>query len=188
MRIVLGAGKSQYEGWLNLQEEDLNMLDENDFLKYCNPNEVDVFLSEHVFEHLELAEGKIAARNIFKFLKPGGYLRVGVPDGYFDNEDYQQMVQIGGPGSKDHPASSHKIVYNYHLLTEVFESAGFVVNLLEYCDEKHGFHYKYWNPKDGMIGRSYRFDTRNSKESLGFVSLILDAHKPLIIENEKTHG
>lgn len=36
--------------------------------------------------------------------------------------------------------------------------------------------------KDERIGRSFRFDTRNSLEQLGMVSIIIDAKKPLIIK------
>lgn len=45
------------------------------------------------------------------------------------------------------------------------------------------FHYKYRNEADGMIGRSLRFDTRNSVEKLGMVSIIIDAKKPIIMNH-----
>lgn len=185
MKIILGAGITKLKGWLSLQENELDMTREDDFLKYSELEGVDAFLSEHVFEHLSFEDGKIAAKNIYKFLKPGGYIRVGVPDKNFRNSEYQNTVKIGGPGPVDHPAASHKIVYDYKLLSEVFESAGFSVNLLEYCDENGDFHYKHYNQEDGRIGRSYRFDTRNYDKTLGFVSLILDAHKPMIIETKE---
>lgn len=38
------------------------------------------------------------------------------------------------------------------------------------------------NENDGKIGRSFRFDTRNSEEKLGMVSIILDAKKVKSIE------
>lgn len=34
-----------------------------------------------------------------------------------------------------------------------------------------------------MIGQSYRFDTRNTGERLGMVSVIIDAKKPLTINS-----
>ena len=77
--------------------------------------------------------------------------------------------------------NTHKVVYDYKTLRDVFEKAGFVVDLLEYCDENGVFHYKYWNELDGKIGRSLRFDTRNQGGKLGMVSIIIDAKKPLII-------
>ena len=123
-------------------------------------------------------EGCIAAHNCFDYLQDGGYIRVAVPDKNFRNEWYQNMVQIGGNGNPEHPAFTHKIVYDYRTLQKVFEQAGFEVELLEWCDEAGDFHYKYWNEDDGKIGRSLRFDTRNLNGALGMVSIILDAKKP----------
>ncbi|MOA21676.1 hypothetical protein D3C78_1421800 [compost metagenome] len=94
------------------------------------------------------------------------------------------MVQVGGPGPADHPAATHKIVYNAKTFASVFEIAGFEVTLLEYCDENGNFHFTYWNEVDGRIGRSFRFDTRNSVKGLGMVSIIIDAKKPLVIRDK----
>ena len=89
------------------------------------------------------------------------------------------MVKIGGPGHEAHPAYEHKVVYDYKTLVKVFESAGFEVTLLEYCDEQGDFHYREWDESKGKIGRSYRFDSRNSNGNLGMVSIIIDAVKPI---------
>jgi predicted SAM-dependent methyltransferase len=94
------------------------------------------------------------------------------------------MVRIGGPGPADHPAATHKIIYDYETFKSVFEKAGFEVSLLEYCDENGDFHFVYWNEEDGKIGRSFRFDTRNSIEKLGMVSVIIDAKKPMVINSK----
>jgi predicted SAM-dependent methyltransferase len=51
---------------------------------------------------------------------------------------------------------------------------------LEYCDEHGRFHYNQWLPADGPIYRSLLSDHRNRDGKLGFVSLIIDAHKPLL--------
>ena len=80
-------------------------------------------------------------------------------------------------GPEDHPAASHKIVYNYQLLTEIFEVAGFEVKLLEYFDEKGQFHHNAWDGVDGVIFRSKKYDPRNQGESIAFPSLIIDAFK-----------
>ena len=36
----------------------------------------------------------------YEFLKPSGHIRCGVPDAFFQDEVYQNIVQIGGPGPK----------------------------------------------------------------------------------------
>jgi predicted SAM-dependent methyltransferase len=184
MRIILGAGSTAFDGWVSTQEDEVNLLDPASFAARFERESIDAMLAEHVWEHLTVEEGMEAAKICFAFLKAGGYLRCAVPDGYFRNQWYQNMVQVGGPGPVDHPAYTHKTLYNYRLFREVFEGAGFVVELLEYCDEKGNFHYHYWNEADGKIGRSLRFDTRNSPEHLGMVSLILDAKKPWILPGE----
>lgn len=184
MKIIIGAGETSYDGWISTQEKDLNLLSTSDWDKISPLESIDAMLAEHVWEHLTYEEGVEAAKNCFNRLKPGGYIRCAVPDKNFRNEWYQNMVQVGGPGPKDHAAASHKIVYDYKTLKTAFESAGFQVTLLEYCDENGDFHYSYWNEKDGRIGRSFRFDTRNSLEKLGMVSIIIDAKKPLVIQNK----
>jgi predicted SAM-dependent methyltransferase len=156
----------------------LDLLKREDWEESFAQRPVAAILAEHVWEHLTFEEGKLAAKICRDFLKPGGYVRCAVPDAYFPDEAYQNIVKPGGPGPKDHPAASHKIVYDYRLLTEVFESAGFTVRLLEYWDEQGQFHYHEWDENAGFIGRSKRFDTRNQGGKLGFTSLIVDAIKP----------
>lgn len=181
MKVIIGAGRTTQPGWISTQEEELDVLDRTDFERMFSHEKAEAFLAEHVWEHMTLEEGEIAAKNCYDFLKDGGYIRVAVPDKYFRSAWYQQMVQVGGNGDPNHPAFSHKIVYDYRTLAAVFERAGFTVEWLEYCDENGDFHYTYWNEADGRIGRSLRFDTRNSPERLGMVSIVIDAKKPGVI-------
>ena len=182
LKIIIGAGKSASDGWISTQENELNVLSRTDFSRIVLNGKISAMLAEHVWEHMTLEQGISAAKNCFDYLECGGYIRVAVPDRNFRNEWYQNMVKIGGNGDPTHPAYTHKIVYDYLSLTEVFERAGFVVDLLEYCDSTGAFHYKYWNEADGRIGRSFRFDTRNSVDHLGMVSVIIDAKKPIVID------
>lgn len=181
MKIVIGAGATSFDGWISTQEEELNLLNRADFERLFSAERPSAFLAEHVWEHMTLEEGEAAARNCFDYLEEGGYLRAAVPDRNFRSEWYQNMVKPGGTGDPNHPAFSHKLVYDYRTFAEVFTRAGFEVELLEYCDESGLFHYRYWNEADGRIGRSLRFDTRNADGKLGMVSIILDAKKPKLI-------
>lgn len=181
MKIIIGAGKTSIDGWISTQEKEFDILNRSDFDKLTQKEPISAMLAEHVWEHMTKEDGMIAAKNCFDYLEYGGYLRVAVPDGNFRNEYYQNLVKIGGNGDPSHPAFTHKTLYDYMTLTDVFEKAGFVVDLLEYCDNEGNFHYKYWNEADGKIGRSYRFDTRNNGNSLGMVSVIVDAKKAVII-------
>ena len=42
----------------------------------------------------------------------------------------------------------------------MFETAGFEVVLLEYCDENGQFYYNEWDANDGVIFRSKRYDSK----------------------------
>lgn len=183
MKVIIGAGNTSFHGWISTQENELNLLSRADFENMFAENKVDAFLAEHVWEHMTFEEGCMAAKNCYDFLNDGGYLRVAVPDKNFRNEWYQNMVKVGGNGDPSHPAFTHKALYDYRMLIDVFESVGFEVELLEWCDEDGNFHYKYWSEADGKIGRSLRFDTRNSEGKLGMVSIIIDAKKVGTVHN-----
>lgn len=177
-KVVIGA--DQYvnnPGWLHTQEEELNLLDEKTWQNRFDKNSITAILAEHVWEHLTYEEGLKAAIMCFKYLKPSGYIRCAVPDGYFPDASYQNTVKVGGPGPKEHPAASHKIVHNYKTLINMFETAGYKVNLLEYCDEEGNFYQNNWDGVDGVIFRSKKYDPRNHGDKLTFPSLIVDAVK-----------
>ena len=178
IKIVIGAGEhNNNPGWLHTQEDDVNLLDLNTWSNKFDKNSITAILAEHVWEHLTYEEGIKAAKICYKFLKPSGYIRCAVPDAFFPDESYQNIVKIGGPGPNEHPAATHKIVHNYKTLTKMFETVGYEVELLEYCDEDGKFHYKEWDGVDGIIFRSKKFDPRNQGDKLLFPSLILDAIK-----------
>lgn len=178
IKIVIGAGEyNNNPGWIHTQEDELNLLDENTWQGKFQKNSITTILAEHVWEHLTYEEGVEAASICYQYLKPAGYIRCAVPDGFFRDEVYQNTVKIGGPGPKDHPASSHKIVFNYQTLTEMFKAAGFKVKLLEYCDENGHFYINEWNGHDGVIFRSKKYDPRNQGDQLVCPSLIIDAIK-----------
>lgn len=178
VRIILGAGTQQWPGWITTQKEELNLLSPEDWdASFCK-RPVDALLCEHVWEHLTEAEGRDAAILCFRWLKPGGYLRVAVPDGNFPDPDYQILARVGGPGPSNHPAADHKILYDFQSFSNIFTIAGFSVNLLEYCDDQGRFHYNQWSADDGPIYRSLLLDHRNQADAIRSVSLILDAKKP----------
>ena len=178
LRVIIGASSQDYSGWIRTQQDDLGLTRRDDWEARFRPGTIDRLLAEHVCEHLTPDEVATAARICFDYLAPGGFLRCAVPDGLFPDPAYQRLVQVGDPGPADHPAASHKVVYDYRTLPPVFERVGFEVRLLEWWDEKRVFHADPWDERDGFIYRSARFDHRNADGRLGFTSLIVDAVKP----------
>jgi predicted SAM-dependent methyltransferase len=175
-RIVIGSSGRHDPGWVPTDIYFLDLLKPADWDRFFRPASVDAMLAEHVWEHLTEEAGRVAARTCFTYLKHGGYLRVAVPDGLHPSPDYHQWVKVGG-ASPGQIANDHKVLYTYRTLRDLFEGAGFKVNLYEYFDEAGAFHYQEWDRKAGTIWRSKRFDKRNSNGSLTFTSIVLDAVK-----------
>lgn len=171
-RIVIGAGSDRYRGWCSTDREVLDVTVRADFARYWKPSTRRAFLAEHVWEHLTPDEATRANRNCHDFLVPGGRFRLAVPDGFHPDPEYRDAVRPGGTGSG---AEDHKILYDYRLLTDMLEAAGFRTTLLEYWDEDGHFHAAPWSAEDGPIERSARTDPRNAGERLEYTSLIIDA-------------
>lgn len=178
LKIVVGAGQYHNNpGWIHLQQTELDIVKKDNWEAFLGSNLIDYILAEHVFEHLTYEEGLVAAKLCYQYLKAGGSVRCAVPDGYFQDETYQNLIKVGGPGPADHPAASHKIVYNYKTLSQVFEFAGFDVQLLEYVDETGRHHAADWDEDKGIIFRSKKYDPRNQSGTIVFPSLIIEGIK-----------
>jgi len=166
---VIGASGVFDAGWTPTDHDQLNLLREQSWGAYVSPGSIDAILAEHVWEHLTLEQGKSAAAICYRYLKPGGYIRVAVPDGLHPDAAYREYIKVDGEGGGEF--GGHKVVFTYRDLAGVFESAGFTAQLLEYHDEAGTLHATEWDPAEGMIHRSARFDPR------GAISIVLDARK-----------
>jgi len=174
LNIVVGSGKRYEEGWIPTDIDTLNLLKESDWQQFFEPNSIDAILAEHVWEHLSENDSIVAARNCFKYLKNGGYLRIAVPDGFHPDTEYINHVK---PPEAGVGVEGHENLYTYKSLQKVFQKVGFRVTLLEYFDEHGNFHFSEWNPSQGKINRSKRFDRRNTEGKLKYTSIIIDAVK-----------
>ncbi|WFB35205.1 hypothetical protein P3T73_13650 [Kiritimatiellota bacterium B12222] len=174
-QLIIGAAGTRYEGWVATDKETLNLLDQESWMPLLSLESIDALLAEHIWEHLHPQEAITAAMTCYAFLKPGGHLRVAVPDGLQPRAAYIDAVKPGGTGLG---AEDHKVLYTYASFRDLFEGVGFEVRLLEYFDEQGHFHCAEWDPAEGMIQRSKRFDARNAEGGLVYTSLILDAVKP----------
>lgn len=91
--LNLGCGDRYLSGWVNVDfnSNSPSVTSHNLLTSLPFPdNEFDVVYSSHVLEHFTVAEAKFFLSEIFRVLKPGGLLRIVVPDlerfvtGYLD--------------------------------------------------------------------------------------------------------
>ena len=175
LKIVLGSSRVHVRDWLLTDMDQLDITVEADWQRYFTPGSVDAILAEHVWEHLTPDQAVAAARNCFAYLRPGGRLRIAVPDGLHPDPEYIEAVRPMGSakGSDD-----HKVLYTCDTLKHLMENAGFGIRVLECFDANGRFFSSDWDPEDGMIRRSARFDSRNSDGVLRYTSIIMDVFKP----------
>jgi len=81
-KIILGADSSSFDNWVSTDIEILNITSENDWKDILTFGKLKAILMEHVLEHLTEEDAEKGLRNIFKYLKRGGYVRIAVPDGF----------------------------------------------------------------------------------------------------------
>lgn len=174
-KVVVGAGNTTFHGWFETDRETLDLLKREDFLRYWKPSTRHAFLAEHVWEHLSAEDAAIAVRNVFEFLRPGGRLRIAVPDGHNPDPQYHEHVRPGGSGPG---ADDHKMLWTLESLSALLSTAGFRVVQLEYWDANGKFHANEWSSADGHILRSKKYDPRNQDGRLQYTSLIVDGIKP----------
>jgi len=91
----------------------------------------DFVYSSHLLEHLNKKKGETLIKEIFRILKPGGLVRIIVPDlefvvGLYNKGEKQRMLEdfffIEQRGSS---FARHKYMYDFELLKELLEKAGF---------------------------------------------------------------
>jgi predicted SAM-dependent methyltransferase len=175
VKVILGAGRRPIAGWIRTDRDVLDVRNPDDWAGLFQERRADALLAEHVWEHLEPAEGALALRHCFRYLKPGARFRIAVPDGCHPDPLYLEHVRPGGSGPS---AEDHRLIYDHPSLTAALGQAGFTVELLEYWDASYRFHHNAWDPQDGFIKRSFRHDKRNRDGQPHYTSLIVDATKP----------
>ena len=176
MKVIIGAGEQRWDGWTPTQQEQLDLTRPETFAAFFGGLRATAFLCEHVWEHLYLQQAEAAARLVYRYLKPGGFLRVAVPDGHHPDPEYQKVVAVGGPG----PAADHRALYTLETFVPMFRQAGFQVRPLEWWDAGGQFHAADWDVAAAPVYRSSKLDRRNAawragKGKPGFTSLIVDA-------------
>ena len=159
LNVILGAGPVTMRGWVATDAAVLDVTSSRAWKRLFTPNSIDRLMAEHLFEHLSEPECATAFTECFRYLKPGGLLRVAVPDGNRNDPEYIEEVSP--------PKDGHQLLFT-------------VVTPLEYFDAKEEFHCYPWVEDDGLIRRSARFDRRErfKRGTLYYTSLIVDARKP----------
>lgn len=171
LKIIIGAGGTVYDGWIATDVPAFDITNDAHWARLFMPNSIDNLLAEHVCEHLTLAQNQRAFALAYQYMAQGGRLRIAVPDGFRQDAAYLDKVRP--------PADEHQVLWNYQLMQDALQGAGFRVELVEYCDEAGVFHANPYDEADGFVKRSSRHDRREAFRygEVCYTSLFVDAVK-----------
>jgi predicted SAM-dependent methyltransferase len=94
-------------------------------------NHIDVIFNQHLIEHFDREEVKVALKEWLRVLKPHGVLKILCPNLlhlmtlYFHAPQMKRDVIRWMYGGQDYPENYHKNIYDFPLLYEDLWNAGF---------------------------------------------------------------
>lgn len=86
IKLNVGCGTDYKESWVNIDnnsDDNIEKLDLNFDMRNPLPykdGSVDFIFNEHFFEHLTVDEGQAAMKDLMRVLRPGGVMRIAMPD------------------------------------------------------------------------------------------------------------
>ena len=177
MKLHLGCGKRFIPGFVHIDAVDYPHVDHVatiDNLSFIQTDSVDLVYNCHVLEHFKRRDVERVLREWIRVLKPGGILRVSVPDFASLCEVYQREnnlnLVIGALfGRQDYLYNIHYNVFDFAALSEQLQIAGFT-NVARY-DWRNTEHAE-------IDDYSQAYIPHMDKENGTLISLNIECAKP----------
>jgi predicted SAM-dependent methyltransferase len=178
MKLHLGCGKRHIPGFVHIDAVDYPHVDHVatiDNLSFIQDASVDLIYNCHVLEHFKRRDVRRVLQEWHRVLKPGGILRISVPDFAKLCEVYQKFGQldlvIGALfGRQDYLYNIHYNVFDFTTLKGELESAGFTdVGRYDWRETEHAHIDDY----------SQAYIPHMDKENGILISLNVECAKPL---------
>ena len=137
VKLHLGCGKRFLAGYTHIDLSDFDHIDYQhkiDYLPFIDNDSVDLIYSSHAFEYFDRVEAESVLLEWKRVLKPGGTLRLAVPDFEALTNIYRETKNLDlilGPVYGRWPVPGgdivvyHKTVYDFNSLKNILEKAGF---------------------------------------------------------------
>lgn len=139
MKLHLGCGKRYIPGFVHIDVVDYPHIDHVssiDNLSFFKNESVDLIYNCHVLEHFKRRDVGNVLKEWWRVLKPGGMLRISVPDFAKLCEIYvltKKLDLVIGPifGRQDYLYNIHYNFFDYQVLSSILQKSGFE-NIREY--------------------------------------------------------
>jgi ubiquinone/menaquinone biosynthesis C-methylase UbiE len=133
IKLHLGCGEKRIEGYINIDCRPLPTVDSVQNVKLLRSykhNTVDVLYASHVLEHFGRWEYEHILQRWFDIIKPGGLLRLSVPDfssickHYNKNENLEVIMGLLY-GGQDYSENYHYVAFDFSSLKKTLIKIGF---------------------------------------------------------------
>lgn len=181
LRLHLGCGKRQLPGFIHVDLGDfphLNHRHRVDRLEIFKDGQAELIYASHVLEYFDRLEARQVLAEWNRVLRPGGTLRLAVPDFAALAEVYRRSrqldliigplygrMQITGTGNVIY----HKTVYDFETLRRVLEDNGFI--------DVHGYDWRETIHRE-VDDHSQAYIPHMDKEHGTLISLNVECSKP----------
>lgn len=176
MKLHLGCGRKFIEGYIHVDLLEYDHIDYQcpvDDLSFAESNSASLIYACHVLEHFGRQEIDGVLVEWFRVLKPGGILRVAVPDfaavavEYMENQSIEDVTGLVCGGQKDQ-YDFHKVIFDETYLAKKLQDAGFShVERYDWRDTEHAemddFSQAYLPHMDKEHGRLMSLNLRATK-------------------------
>ncbi len=123
-------------------------------------NTVDRIHTEDFLEHIMIDDIKKLLKECYRILKPGGFLRIGVPD-YNNPKDRQYMINKNDPRFPFHVTFTH-----YTLMKDIVDGSPFKRNKFYHYWEDNSFIQHPIDYSLGIIRRTPENHPRNRRKGI----------------------
>ncbi len=146
MKLHLGCGKRHIPGFVHIDAIDYPHIDHVasiDNLSFIPDDSIELIYNCHVLEHFKRRDVDRVLREWFRVLKPGGVLRISVPDFAKLCEVYlkeRNIDRVIGAlfGRQDYLYNIHYNVFDFDSLSKSLQNAGFGnVSRYDWRDTEH---------------------------------------------------
>lgn len=150
VKIIIGAGGTEYEGWISTELKQLDITSEKDFTCLFSGRLIDNLLLEHVVEHIEYEEFLKFLVLVKRFLSAKAVVRIAVPDANHPSSYVRALTGVNGlePGAED-----HKVFYSVEDFEYIAVMTGYSLRKNEFFDNTGLFKSVFYDFKDGYVSR-----------------------------------